>query len=222
MKVTKASKTEANSTLNGMKIVSVPCKKIRFAPYNPKDRTDKRNLSKLMASMKQYGLLVPVLLKEDFGLIEGHRRVASAMALKWESIPAIVTNADGEVLYREIGDNVKRMGNRDTLGIWLKEPKAVPNRASSSLFRIEEEIGRPLLQKIYDKGLSHRVYYVATRLSKYCETTSKDFLIDAIHWLLKFRIIGDARKAMDQQESPLVIRKAINQMKPIALKLAVA
>lgn len=53
-------------------------------------RSDLGPLEELIASIKKNGIQVPILLKEDFLVIDGARRLASAEALKHKTVPIII------------------------------------------------------------------------------------------------------------------------------------
>ena len=68
------------------------------------------DLSQLMESMSQHGLLNPVVITRDYELIAGHRRLESAKRLGWLSVDAVILNDVGDVekLQIEIDENVHR------------------------------------------------------------------------------------------------------------------
>ena len=85
--------------------------------------------------MKTYGLLQPVVvrpLEGGYVLLAGHRRVAAARSLGWESIPAIVRPAtDDEAYLLTIVDNLQRQDlsprkSRRRLKPWCASAAGVP------------------------------------------------------------------------------------------------
>ncbi len=71
--------------------VTVPLSDILNA--NPKWlRIDMETPSDLIASIKQDGLQLPVLLQDDYLLLDGGRRVVALRKLGWKHIPAVVTS----------------------------------------------------------------------------------------------------------------------------------
>ncbi len=64
---------------------------------NPRKSFDKETLSELAGTMKDVGLLQPILVRgkgSKFELIAGERRLRAAKMLGWKTIPAIVKSVD--------------------------------------------------------------------------------------------------------------------------------
>lgn len=85
---------------------------IRIDAITMKARVRKNlgDLGSLMQSMKQYGLLNPIVVNQDHELIAGHRRLESAKRLGWTNIDAVVVAMDSDIikLEVEIEENVQR------------------------------------------------------------------------------------------------------------------
>lgn len=73
-------------------------------------RKDMGDLSSLAESLRQHGLLNPVVLNEKRELIAGHRRLEAAKSLGWKQIEArIIDTSDEEgMLELEIEENLHR------------------------------------------------------------------------------------------------------------------
>ena len=62
-----------------------------LVPYARNARTHSdEQISQLMASIKEWGWTVPVLIDEDGGLIAGHGRVMAAQRLNIKEVPTMV------------------------------------------------------------------------------------------------------------------------------------
>lgn len=81
------------------KVIYIPIENIRPNPYQPRREADKEALSELCASIKQYGLMQPVVVRQinecDFELIAGERRLCACRMAEMESIAAVVVKAGG-------------------------------------------------------------------------------------------------------------------------------
>lgn len=69
--------------------VVVPTNRIKANPKNARTHS-KRQIQKIAASMREFGITVPVLIDEQDVLIAGHGRLEAARSLGISSIPAIV------------------------------------------------------------------------------------------------------------------------------------
>jgi ParB family transcriptional regulator, chromosome partitioning protein len=79
----------------------LPVSAIRPNPYQPRSKMDEAGLQELVASMKQSGLLQPIVVRPDnggFELIAGERRWRAAQRLGWSRIPAVIKEADDRTL----------------------------------------------------------------------------------------------------------------------------
>lgn len=79
-------------------LVDLPLAQIRPNPYQPRQDVDPVALEELKASIRQAGLLQPVVVRtgKDGGyeLIAGERRLRACQALGWERIPAVKRDVD--------------------------------------------------------------------------------------------------------------------------------
>jgi ParB family chromosome partitioning protein len=78
----------------------VPITAITASPRNPRRKL--RGIEELAASLQTHGLLQPVVVRptdDHFELVAGHRRLAAARHLAWQTIPAVVRQAAAEEAY---------------------------------------------------------------------------------------------------------------------------
>lgn len=94
-------------------LVELPLAQIRPNPYQPRKDVDPVALEELKASIRQAGLLQPVVVRtaKDGGyeLIAGERRLRACQALGWERIPAVKRDVDDRtVLTLALIENLQR------------------------------------------------------------------------------------------------------------------
>ena len=93
-------------------IVEVPLDRIRPNPYQPRRHMDDAGLEELAASIREHGILQPVLVTEvidGYQLIAGERRVRASRLAGLERIPALVRQlADQDQLEVSLVENVQR------------------------------------------------------------------------------------------------------------------
>lgn len=74
-------------------IIDIPLSKIKTNPYQPRKEFDKEALDDLASSIKEHGVIQPIIVKEQAGefiIIAGERRYRASMLLGNETIPAII------------------------------------------------------------------------------------------------------------------------------------
>ena len=80
-------------------VLNLPINSIRPNPYQPRQKMDKESLKDLCESIKRYGLMQPILVRQingnDFELIAGERRLRACRMAELELIPSIVVRAGG-------------------------------------------------------------------------------------------------------------------------------
>src|SRR5438874_12493941 len=83
-------------------LVELPIRDIKPNPFQPRKTVDPAALEELVSSIKQAGLLQPVVVRRANGggggggyeLIAGERRLRACQQLGWERIPAVQRDAD--------------------------------------------------------------------------------------------------------------------------------
>ena len=85
-------------------LVELPIRDIRPNPFQPRRDVDPAALEELVSSIKQAGLLQPVVVRRSpegngaYELIAGERRLRACQQLGWERIPAVQRDADDRTL----------------------------------------------------------------------------------------------------------------------------
>lgn len=82
-------------------LVELPIQEIKPNPFQPRKTVDPAALEELVSSIKQAGLLQPVVVRRANGgyeLIAGERRLRACQQLGWERIPAVQREADDRTL----------------------------------------------------------------------------------------------------------------------------
>src|SRR3990172_5156639 len=94
-------------------LVDLPLSQIRPNPFQPRQDVDPVALEELKASIRQAGLLQPVVVRAGreggYELIAGERRLRACQALGWERIPAVKRDVDDRtVLTLALIENLQR------------------------------------------------------------------------------------------------------------------
>src|SRR2546430_10405144 len=85
-------------------LVQLPIKDVKPNPFQPRRTVDPGALDELVSSIKQAGLLQPIVVRKApngngaFELIAGERRLRACQQLGWERIPAVQREADDRTL----------------------------------------------------------------------------------------------------------------------------
>ncbi|TBR79267.1 ParB/RepB/Spo0J family partition protein [Campylobacter novaezeelandiae] len=98
--------------LDKNKTIQIPVEKIKINPFQPRKYFNKEALDELANSIKQYGLIQPIIVlkqKDHYTLVAGERRLRAYKMLGYENILALVSDAKEEKL-RELAliENIQR------------------------------------------------------------------------------------------------------------------
>lgn len=96
------------------KVLNLSISKIKTNKYQPRFDFNEAKLSELVNSIKEKGIVQPVLVRaaqEGYELIAGERRLRAARKAGLESVPAIVKNVDDvNMLEISLIENIQREG----------------------------------------------------------------------------------------------------------------
>lgn len=103
---------EIVSSAKSNDIVEVPLSEIRSNPYQPRQSFDETTLQELADSIKEYGIVQPIIVKKSikgYELIAGERRTKAAEIAGLETIPAIIKEFDdNEMMEIALIENIQR------------------------------------------------------------------------------------------------------------------
>lgn len=93
-------------------VISIEIKKIVSNPYQPRKEFDQDALEELAASIKEYGVVQPIIVKKTvsgYELVAGERRTKAAKLAGLTEIPAIVKDFnDQEMMEIALIENIQR------------------------------------------------------------------------------------------------------------------
>jgi len=93
-------------------VLELPVKEIRANPFQPRKTFDEASLLELSESIKNDGLLQPIVVSEDidgYVLIAGERRLRASKLAKLKEIRAIVINSDNQKMRQfALIENIQR------------------------------------------------------------------------------------------------------------------
>ena len=76
-----------------MEIKNIEIKKLKPAEYNPREMS-LEEMESLKKSIKEFGLVEPIVINKDFVIIGGHQRVYASEDLGKEKVPCVVVDLD--------------------------------------------------------------------------------------------------------------------------------
>ncbi len=93
-------------------IVEVGVEEVFPNPFQPRKTFSKEKINELASSLKESGLIQPIVVYKDSGkyyLIVGERRLRAAQLLKWKKIPIIIREySTDEIAVNALIENIQR------------------------------------------------------------------------------------------------------------------
>ena len=93
-------------------IEKVKLSELRSNPYQPRQVFDQEALNELAASIKEFGVIQPIIIKKSikgYEIIAGERRVKASQLAGLEEIPAIIRDfTDEEMMEIALLENLQR------------------------------------------------------------------------------------------------------------------
>ena len=92
--------------------IEIPLSEIRSNPYQPRKTFNDDSLNELAASIKEYGVVEPIIVKKavkGYEIVAGERRTKAAILAGLKTIPAIVKEfTDSDMMEIALLENIQR------------------------------------------------------------------------------------------------------------------
>lgn len=195
---------------------------IKPAAFNPPDRTTARSIADLRASIKRVGIIYPLVITKDYDLVDGHRRLACAVALGMKTVPVIIRPDNQLELFYEVNQPQKKLTKADELWVYLSGG-LVRGEALANIQTLERMIGRDGLETLAEERTSPRgIVQIVKMLLRYTGKAEPDFATGenkfanrAVMWLVYNRQTFAVRRAIAGHMSPNVIVSCIENGEPL-------
>src|SRR5512133_2939149 len=110
--LSNAPSPSAAGATAGRGLLSLPVEAVERSPEQPRKRFDEARLEELAASIREHGVVEPILVRRDgqrYRIVAGERRWRAAQRAGLQEIPAIVRDAtDKEAFELALVENVQR------------------------------------------------------------------------------------------------------------------
>jgi ParB family chromosome partitioning protein len=94
------------------KIVEIPLAQLRANPYQPRKMFDEHSIEELAASIKEHGVITPIIVREvlkGYEIIAGERRWRASQVANQATVPAVIRKlSDQQVMEIALIENLQR------------------------------------------------------------------------------------------------------------------
>ena len=187
---------------------------VKPAPWNPPGRVTDKRLIELKNSIKERGILYPLLLGSDGLVADGHRRLSCAKLLGLRTVPVILAKEPAIELYEVPNTGQRRLTGAEWIHVYLEAPNAVPEKQRTYIGAIERELGREALELLKEHELGWSIYNDCAWLVRYCgREDSAENIWRALRWAIKHGASYYIRTVKEARPRPLSVWRLVEQDK---------
>lgn len=187
------------------------------AIYNPKIRTGKKELKSLLSSVKEFGIMYPILVDSKKRIIDGHRRLECAKILKLKTVPTFTSDSklSNDKCYEMVNTTSRKMSPNEMIYVYINGGK-VSKVVEKQIKQLKETVGLTELKRLGNSYVSISIFYTGKRIANYCnQSASKEFIKSAILWTIKHKMTYQVRKAMEDGISIVTLKNKIAANQPL-------
>ena len=191
----------------------VPVDDIQTAPFQPKDRTEKQALKKLMRTIKEAGrVIVPLVVAADGTLADGHRRLACAKALGYTHVPVLFEGGAADWLFAVVNGGImppkaKTWGGAVASGL---DPALVPSEVRGWILDMLRLLGTEGFADMASRR-SPAIMQSVRSFVEYVGDESDDFQRAALVWMDKYNMVRPIIDAMRDCAAPDALMAAVHE-----------
>jgi H2-forming N5,N10-methylenetetrahydromethanopterin dehydrogenase-like enzyme len=202
-----------NSNLKSGRTMVVSICDVQEASFNPKGRSTFAKCRGLMESIRENGVMSPILVTSKLEIGDGHRRFWSSKELGMNEVTVrVIENMTAEEIYKNANGHSIRTNGNETLRVYLEKAAACPDGAWEKLNKAEQRFGTELMRFVADNGGSLVTLTVTKRILDYCGKSYSVINASTVaKWLLFKKATDNARWAMQLRlPGDVIWQKAIN------------
>jgi hypothetical protein len=198
--------------------------KIKFAPFNPQDRTQKSKLKHIADSMNNVGQIYPILVDHNMNLIDGHRRVTAALSLGWTQIEAKIVDLAHQDTYVAVNETHMAFSGRQwvqTAHLGLPTDLVAPkHRRLLNLAR--QWLGEDAITLLAENDKSTDVIRNAVAVARYIDAENDDRMCGKIlKWLIEQKTTLVANRFIRDNQPSEILEEAITSNRPLSFGYAI-
>lgn len=190
-------------------------KDIKTASHNPQSRTTKTAIKGLIDSMAKHSILVPIMVDANSKVIDGHRRLAAAKELGWDTISAVECpeGMDPDVCFAAINSCLRKMNGNESLSVWLQNAAAINGTLSKTFAQMKEKLGIVMVRELCSKGFTARLFNCVMRVHRYIHGNISEQ--DICRWLMNIAKMRLVEQYITSRSSSKKLETMIKENRPL-------
>lgn len=201
------------------KVVVVATGTLIESPINPDFRTEAgKSLTKLEEGIIEAGgIIQPIIVSNDWRVIDGHRRLQAAKNLGYAEVPVIKSPLSLQIGWRILNDTSLAIQSDGWVQAHYKGMaiENIPKPERTRITEIKRLIGDEGFTEIAEREMSSHVLNVAKFAARYIEQrkgnerATDETTRSVLLWLIRLRQQFAVRSAIKQGMNPKVLRYSI-------------
>jgi len=207
------------------RLVMIPVVKLRPNGFNPALRVRKSSnkYKMLRESIRQYGIIEPLIVSPDGLVINGHRRLACALDLGLTEVLCVVTNRNAQQSWTESIVNQQGINGRQIIQATAQglDPVYLPKPIADTVIDLQELAGPEFYSEMAMGGdVSTYVRKAVNDVCRYTGDESYEWRARVLRWVVKHKMQKKAREAIEsdplnEEGGSERMRAAINRDAPL-------
>lgn len=183
------------------RLAMIPVAKLRPNGFNPVLRVNKntKKYKTLRESIRQYGIIEPLIISPDGLVINGHRRLACAIDLGLTEVLCVVTNRNAQQSWTESIVNQQGINGRQIIQATAQglDPVYLPKPIADAVIDLQELAGPDLYGEMAMEGVSTYVRKTVNDACRYTGDDSHEWRVRVLRWTVKHKMQLAVRKAIE-------------------------
>lgn len=207
------------------RLAMIPVSKLRPNGFNPALRVNKnsKKYKTLRESIRQYGIIEPLIVSPDGLVINGHRRLSCALDLGINEVLCVVTNRNAQQSWTESIVNQQGINGRQIIQATAQglDPVYLPKSIAETVIELQELAGPDLYSEMAVSGeVSTYVRKSVNDVCRYTGDDSHEWRVRVLRWMVKHKMQLAVRKAIEndplnEEGGAERMRSAVNRDTPL-------
>lgn len=206
------------------RLTVIPVARLRGNGFNPVMRVNKgtKKYKMLRESIRQYGIIEPLIVSPDGLVINGHRRLACAIDLGLSEVLCVVTNRNAQQSWTESVVNQQGINGRQIIQATAQglDPVYLPQSIADAVLDLQDLAGPELYEEMAETGVSTYVRKAVNDACRYTGDDSHDWRARVLRWIVRHKMQLTVRKAIEsdplnEEGGRERMRSAINRDVPL-------
>lgn len=196
-------------------------KQLKPAGFNPPKRVEAKALSKLTASIKKFGFVIPIITANNYEIIDGHRRHAAAMRMNLSEVPIIRLPLSLQEGWSLLNDAALKIDDKSWVYVLTPTTGYDVANAPIEIRRKYQKIVELIpngITMLAERNMSFGVLDILSMVRRFLSVSIKDKETSAmiLQWLIEHEMQTAARRAIELELiKPSELMRAIRTNVPL-------